>query len=406
VAIDGVLARALAKAPEDRYASCRDFADALRAALSLAPPCRDGVISLQADHGQDETTWPSGADAEQAEVVPAVAAAATVSGDQGAGRARAAPSHHKRQRVRLSMMPAALLAAVLSVLGAVAQFHPFRPNVDAPALLPSALPVLKPYYLGVYAPGRPAYRSAADFAEAAGRQPNLVEYVTDWAEPFPASFASRLYKHGATPLVQIEPTNASLDAIAAGDYDIYLRAYANSVRLFGHQVVIGFGNGMNAPWYPWGYSRTPASTFVAAWQHIVTLFRSQGADNVTWLWTIQADEPVTGPLQSWWPGAQYVTWVGINGFYTRPSDTFNSVFVRTIDQVRNFTNRPVLLSDTAVARESDQYASIFNLFSGIARYQMLGLVWLDAGDSRLEGNRRAEAAFRAGTAKIHLIVQR
>jgi hypothetical protein len=59
-----------------------------------------------------------------------------------------------------------------------------------------------------------------------------------------------------------------------------------------------------------------------------------------------------------------------------------------------------------VARESDQYASIFNLFSGIARYQMLGLVWLDAGDSRLEGNRRAEAAFRAGTAKIHLIVQR
>jgi serine/threonine protein kinase/outer membrane protein assembly factor BamB len=34
-AVDGVVARALAKAPADRYASCREFADALRAALGL-----------------------------------------------------------------------------------------------------------------------------------------------------------------------------------------------------------------------------------------------------------------------------------------------------------------------------------------------------------------------------------
>jgi Tol biopolymer transport system component len=36
-AADQVLARALAKAPQDRYASCQQFADALRAALGLAP---------------------------------------------------------------------------------------------------------------------------------------------------------------------------------------------------------------------------------------------------------------------------------------------------------------------------------------------------------------------------------
>ena len=36
-AVDGVLTRALAKTAEDRYASCREFADALRTALGLAP---------------------------------------------------------------------------------------------------------------------------------------------------------------------------------------------------------------------------------------------------------------------------------------------------------------------------------------------------------------------------------
>jgi serine/threonine-protein kinase len=41
-AADEVLARALAKAPEKRYGSCREFADALRAALGLAPYNADG----------------------------------------------------------------------------------------------------------------------------------------------------------------------------------------------------------------------------------------------------------------------------------------------------------------------------------------------------------------------------
>ena len=50
--------------------------------------------------------------------------------------------------------------------------------------------------------------------------------------------------------------------------------------------------------------------------------------------------PVTGPIASWWPGAQYVTWVGIDGYYFRSSDTFSSVFGRTIKQVRKFTASP------------------------------------------------------------------
>jgi serine/threonine protein kinase len=389
--VDGVLARALAKEPEDRYATCRDFASALCAALDLAPPDREAVISPQTQRSQDEDTWPSIDRAGQAENVSAVAADAAVS-TQKARRVRARPSAHNRRRLRLSL-PAAVLAAVLSILAGSAQFHPFGPS--GPALTPS-LAAAKPSYLGVYEPGRRCYRPAANFAAAAGRHPNLVECATHWAGPFPASFARAVYKQGAVPLVRLDPTGGALAAVAAGDYDIYLRLYADSVRDFGHQVVISLAHGMDAP---------SASMFVAAWRHIVTLFGSQGAENVTWLWTIEADQAGIGPILSWWPGANYVAWVGIDGFYTRPSDTFDSVFVRTIDEVRYFTSKPILLADTAVAHNSRQYASIVNLFSGMARYQMLGLVWLDAGDSRLEGNPAAEAAFRV-VSRLNLVAVR
>jgi serine/threonine protein kinase len=388
-AVDGVLARALAKEPDDRYASCRAFASALSAALDLAPPNREAVISLESDHWQDESTWPSSAEAEQAKDVP-VAAAAAVSRPRRALRVR--------PRLRLSVIPAATLVAVLSVFGALSQFDYFRPNVA----IPPTVPVRSVHtYLGVYLPGRPVYRRVADFTAAADREPSLVEYAVRLGEPFATSFAGTLYRHGEIPLVQIQSPGSSAASIAIGAYDIYLRLYADSVRNLGHQVVISFGPEMNTPWHSWGYTHTPASTFVAAWRRIVTIFRSEGADNVTWLWTIEADRPGTGPIQSWWPGASYVNWIGIDGFYTKPSDTFNSVFASTIDQVQYFTDKPILLASTAVPSNANQYASILNLFNGAARHQVLGLVWSDGGDRRLEGNPVAEKAFRRGEARLN-----
>ena len=78
------------------------------------------------------------------------------------------------------------------------------------------------------------------------------------------------------------------------DYDTYLRGFATSVRNFGYPVVIGFRPDMNKPERSWARSHVPPATFIAAWRHIVNLFRRQGADNVSWLWTIRAGQPTPG----------------------------------------------------------------------------------------------------------------
>ena len=63
-AVDEVVARALAKAPADRYASCSRFADALREALGLAayhtgPGDIPAADHLVAGHPGTEVDWPA-----------------------------------------------------------------------------------------------------------------------------------------------------------------------------------------------------------------------------------------------------------------------------------------------------------------------------------------------------------
>jgi hypothetical protein len=305
----------------------------------------------------------------------------------------------------------AILIAVLLAATAVAFVVSQLTSSSDTADVPASLPTNQASYLGVYEHGAlRTYQPIAEFSGAVGQQPNLVGYYSGWGEPFETSFAETASRHSAITIVQWDPTLASVSKIAADGYDSYLRSFADSVREFGHPVVIGFGHEMNAYWYSWGYRHIPPSTFVAAWRHIVTVFRARHAENVTWLWTLQADEPGTGPIASWWPGKKYVTWVGIDGYYYYPSETFFSIFGKTIAEVRALTGLPVLLSEVAVGPKADQARKIPDLFAGMRQYGTLGLVWFDIAqhngvyhqDWRIEDNQAAEKAFRRGASGLNL----
>jgi hypothetical protein len=306
---------------------------------------------------------------------------------------------------RLVMLMSLAIAALSIVLAANNFSYRLTPAPAVHAKLPSKAGS----FLGVYESAKPSsYAPIEAFGQVAGRKPNLAGYINGWAELFDGAFAGAMHTHGVTPLIQIDPTDATMAGIANGTYDSYLREYAGEVRSFRYAVVIGFGQEMNAPWFPWGYGRVSPRLFVRAWRHLVSVFRAAGADNVTWLWTLQADQQGTGPIQDWWPGASYVTWIGIDGFYSKPSDTFANVFGKTINQARALTAKPkpVLLAETAVGLRDDPLANTLKLFEGARKAGVVGLVWYDiaqrAGsdpqDWRIEDDPAAEAGF-------HLAVQ-
>jgi Glycosyl hydrolase family 26 len=257
-------------------------------------------------------------------------------------------------------------------------------------------------YLGLYAGGVPkSYAGLTSFAAATGVRPNVASYYSGWFEPFQASFARAAASHGAVPLVQINPAGVTLAAIAAGRYDSYLESYARAVRAYGRPVVLGFGHEMNGSWYSWGYRHTAPAVFVAAWRHIVTVFRTGRARNVTWIWTVNTIELRGSRIPSpaaWWPGRSYVTWVGIDGYFHRRSSQFDAVFGPTIAAVRELTKAPILISETGAGPAAGQPAKIRSLFAGVRAYGLLGFLWFDAvgnADYRID-TPAAIAAVRLG----------
>jgi mannan endo-1,4-beta-mannosidase len=237
-------------------------------------------------------------------------------------------------------------------------------------------------YLGLYDPGAPSsYAGIDQFAEAVGRQPNLVVYYSTWLEPFQASFATSAARHGALTLVQMDTAKkTSLAAVADGQYDSYLRTYASAVKKFGRPVILSFDHEMNGDWYPWGYQNSSAKTFVTAWRHVVSIFREQGVRNAKWMWTVNIynvlGRHVADPA-AWWPGQSYVNFVGIDGYYVSPAIGFDALFGPTIADARMLTGDPILIAETGVARSAGQSAKITELFAGIHTFGLLGLVLFD-----------------------------
>ncbi len=308
----------------------------------------------------------------------------------------------RRGRSRRTRAVLAVLAVAAIATGVVL----YNRSSDARRPLPVQLPTASQSYLGIYMKGFPSSSGGlTEFANLTGSHLDLAMTYSGWFVPFPTGFATTAANEGIVPLVQMDPDNISIAAIASGKYDGYLSQYAEAVRSYGHPVILSFGHEMNGTWYSWGYRNVPAKTFRAAWRHVVTLFRVLGARNVTWLWTVNIiNDTRAGHIPNpaaWWPGGAYVNWVGIDGYYLKPSWQFAPLFGPTIAAVHKLTSDPILIAETGAVAAAGQATKIANLYAGIRDYGLLGFVWFDSKNSKGQNfaitGRAAIAAFRQGS---------
>lgn len=172
----------------------------------------------------------------------------------------------------------------------------------------------------------------------------------------PVAFARAALESGETPLITWEswvpgtggaarPGFANAE-IAQGRWDGYVRRVADGLQDLSGTIYIRFDHEMNGDWYPWHDDPTG---YVAAWRHVVDVFRAEGAGNVQWVWAPNAGWTTAGWLASvrpYWPGSSYVNWVGLT---TQERYEPMAVYARHLDLINAvWTAKPVMLPETNV----------------------------------------------------------
>lgn len=110
-------------------------------------------------------------------------------------------------------------------------------------------------------------------------------------------------------------------------------------------------------WFWWGIDG--AETYVRLWRYMFDYFKSQGINNLIWVWTTQTGygyDPSKGILYDtdWYPGDEYVDIIGRDE-YTKTAEESVAEF----DAIRaTFPNKMITLSECGdVAKLSDQFNS-------------------------------------------------
>jgi hypothetical protein len=209
------------------------------------------------------------------------------------------------------------------------------------------------------------------FEGAIGRAVPLVQLYAAWGDrpdqQFPLQLTTAIWDLGSVPLVTWEPwlvdfesgrhpnlplrdarDRHGLGAVANGDYDFYIDAWARDAARFGHPLFVRFGHEMNDPYrYPWGPQNNSKEEYVAAWRHVVDRFRALGAGNVVWVWSPHV------AYEYWdlyYPGDAYVDWVATGVLNFGPIAqwsrwwSFDEIFGKAYPKLAGF-HKPVMVAE-------------------------------------------------------------
>ncbi len=166
--------------------------------------------------------------------------------------------------------------------------------------------------------------------QALGTTFPLIQLYAAWGDKpeqrFPRSVVGAIADLGSIPMITWEPWLTDFEsprhpglllpaarelhglaAVARGDYDFHVDAWARDAARYGRPLFLRFAHEMNDPYrYPWGPQNNSKEEYIAAWRHVVDRFRLAGAHNVLWVWSPHVAYDY---WELYYPGADYVDWV-------------------------------------------------------------------------------------------------
>ncbi len=220
-----------------------------------------------------------------------------------------------------------------------------------------------------------------------GVTPKLINAFYGWEfngvpEKFPLTNVNNIISMGSTPMITWQAnlssykTTSVLTSMSNGSEDSYITAWAQSAKAVNHPIYLRLMHEFNGNWYPWGnvaanstplsnnqldptsptgnypYTNTP-QMYVAAYNHVVQLFKQAGATNVQFIWCFSSGTSIAN-VDSYYPGDSNISWASMDGYNknsTNPS-SFTKIFTPGYNDIVALTKRPVIIAETGTLEYS------------------------------------------------------
>lgn len=226
------------------------------------------------------------------------------------------------------------------------------PVPGSPNLVPAAGSIYLGAFVNTAGPGAATPAMLANFEGQIGRKVALSMHYRGWDVAFPGSDEADDLQNGRVPVISWDCGIPNAQ-VAAGAADATIALHADAVKAYGKPMFIRYMWEMNLPQALNGRGRcydpatdlaggvfSPAQ-FIAAWQHIRTIFAAHGAKNVVWLFNPSGGGTVDST--PYYPGDSQVDWVGIDQ-YDRADVPFAQAY--SLYATLAPFNKPMLIAET------------------------------------------------------------
>jgi hypothetical protein len=318
---------------------------------------------------------------------------------------------------RLARAPGAALARavrVVLVLGLVLGLVPASPPAGAAGRPGGPLVPASGFLVGSYnkhgdGSGLERERQATlELERQVGRTLDIGHHFYAWDDEFPTMREQFDLREHRIPLISWNGTYTP--NVASGALDGVITARANAVRNLGQPVFVRWfwemdGN-KKAHW------AVSPENYIAAWRHIVDVFRGHGATNAVWVWCPNASGFTDRNAAAYYPGDDYVDWICADGYNFAPNKpgarwrSFTEVFSEFYAWGRKY-NKPMMLGEWGVLERGpdekarwlhDARSALRSRFPNIAAVVYFNADSSDDGvfyDWRIDSSPSALDAFRA-----------
>jgi hypothetical protein len=235
-----------------------------------------------------------------------------------------------------------------------------------------------------------------------GKPERIVHRYYSWTDRLPTSLS---YVPPASTLM-VSWRGPHYTSINGGSADKLIAAAARSLKARRSPTLLRWGWDMNRDFYPWGgpANHDDTSGYVQAWRRLHRIFADQGTDNVSWVWSPNANshpDSAWNALSHYYPGDEYVDWAGVSGYARNqtPGDLFDAFYETYASR------KPIMISEVAVVDRGGTTKPqwITSLRDWVKQRPAVGaVVWFDTDTHpgstekwRVDSTSAALAAYRA-----------